>query len=236
MNFPDSTYYDQSLEKSESKYYSLNSFNTQFNNSNTCSESNNKNDIKLDRDSSFSLLHMNARSLNKNFESMELLLHSLDYFPFSVIGISETWLHNNSPSIFNLQNYTMYRSDRQHNHGGGVALYAHNNINSKLRPDLSIDGSESMFLEIINENNKNTIVGVIYRPPKNCIDSFLDNFDQFLHKISEENKHVYLMGDYNIDLLAKNEIHSTKLITSLSSFAFYPHIDKPTRITNTCSS
>ena len=48
-------------------------------------------------------LHMNARSLAKNFDNVQLLLDSLDC-QFSVVGISETWLHSNSPPLYDIPN------------------------------------------------------------------------------------------------------------------------------------
>ena len=66
-----------------------------------------------------SLLHLNARSLSKNFDSLQTLLCTLN-FPFSIIGISETWLNKNSPPVFNIPNYDMIRADRKAGRGGGV--------------------------------------------------------------------------------------------------------------------
>ena len=57
--------------------------------------------------SDFSMLHLNIRSANKNFESLRLLLESLS-FNCSVIGLSETWFSNHSdPSLFTLPNYNL---------------------------------------------------------------------------------------------------------------------------------
>ena len=45
----------------------------------------------------------------------------------------------------------------------------------------------------------------IYRPPYTNVDLFLDEFDRMLHKVNLENKDVYLMGDFNIDLLQEDK-------------------------------
>ena len=55
----------------------------------------------------------------KNFDSLQTLLCTLN-FPFSIIGISETWLNKNSPPVFNIPNYDMIRADRKAGRGGGV--------------------------------------------------------------------------------------------------------------------
>ena len=86
----------------------------------------------------FSLLHINSRSLNRNFEYFENLLHSLNNFEFSIIGITETWLHKNSPDMFNLPNYKFIRADRKERRGGGVAFYIAKNFNFKIRSDIKL--------------------------------------------------------------------------------------------------
>ena len=99
-------YFNLNNVTSDSKYYTVQEFNTRFKN----------------QSNMFSLLHVNSRSLNKNFESFETFLYTLDNFPFSVLGISETWLHSNSPNLFDLQNYKMIRKDREEKRGGGHAF------------------------------------------------------------------------------------------------------------------
>ena len=52
-----------------------------------------------------------------------------------------------------------------------------------------------------------------------------------LEKLSSSDKAVYLMGDFNIDLL-KCEIsdYSHNFLLSLQCYSFFPVIDKPTRV------
>ena len=200
----------------------------------------------------FKLLHINSRSISKNFDSLETLLQSLVNFPFSVIGISETWLHENSPDIYNIPNYEMLHVNRKEGRGGGVALYVFNKLEFKIRKDIHVQGIEDVFIEIKNESGKNVIVGTLYRPPSNNLNIFLENLDETLEKISRENKSIYLLGDFNIDLTKSgnisftspvNMINSTdqnsnsncKFLNILYSHAFFPCIDKPTRITSSSS-
>ena len=61
---------------------------------------------------------------------------------------------------------------------------------------------ESIFIEIIYKKGKNAIVGSIYKHPKLAIDEFNNHFlAPMLKKVSFENKEVYLMDDFNINLL-----------------------------------
>ena len=221
-----------------STYFTIEEFNSKFNSDNSCNKvlpsSHSNHSYKQDfNEKNFSLLHINTRSLNKNFDSLELLLTNLTQFPFSIIGITETWLRTTSPPVFNLHNYNMLRADRQCGKGGGVALYIFDKLKTKSRPDLHIEGGEDLFVEVQNHNGKNFIVGVIYRPPNNNLDIFLEKLEEVLIKVTRENKEVYLMGDFNIDLLSTENNNTLKLISILSSYAFSPHIGNPTRISNT---
>ena len=94
---------------------------------------------------------------------------------------------------------------------------------------------------------KNIIIGTLYRPPSSNINNFLERIDEQLEKISRENKNIYLMGDFNIDLshsieinssytthLNKNKIdnnNSDTFLNILSSYALSPCINIPTRVT-----
>jgi len=211
---------------------------------------NNNKKSKQNTSNNFSLLHINSRSISKNFDSVATLLHTLHNFSFSIIGITETWLHANSPDVFNIQDYNMLHADRKEGRGGGVALYIHTDITHyRLRKDIHIQGIEDIFIEIQNNSGKNILVGTLYRPPSNDVTIFLENIDKSLQELSRENKHIYLMGDYNIDLThsinfsnnpsnrntdQSNHISTDmKFLNILSMNSFFPCINKPTRITPT---
>ena len=66
----------------------------------------------------------------------------------------------------------------------------------------------------------------------------LNEFDDYcinnlLNKLSKENKTVFLLGDFNIDLLNYDQHSLTnEFLDSHSSHMFLPHIAQPTRIRN----
>lgn len=227
---PDVLIDDQNLVEHNSEYYTINEFNKKinfdFNSIHDQSTLRPTNNIS----NQFSLFHMNARSLNKIFLPFEILMDSINNFPFSAIGITETWLHENSPEMFNLSNYEMIRKDRKNGRGGGVAIYINNTFIFKIRTDIEIEGSESLFIEVSMSKNKNMIIGTIYRPPTSDVDTFINQIDSVLNKISQENKHIYLMGDYNLDLVNKTNNNILKFYNTMLLYSCYPHISKPTRI------
>ena len=53
-----------------------------------------------------------------------------------------------------------------------------------------------------------------------------------LEKISKEKKNVFLLGDFNVDLLKYDKHAGTnKFIDSFSSYMYFPYILHPTRVT-----
>ena len=60
---------------------------------------------------------------------------------------------------------------------------------------------ESTFIEIIDPRKSNS-VGVIYKHPKMDVTDFNNNFlNNLLKKINQEQKKVFLLGDFNVDLM-----------------------------------
>ena len=76
-------------------------------------------------------------------------------------------------------------------------------MNHKSRNDLKLykaNELESTFIEIINSKKSNIIVGCLYKHPVMDVTDFNKNYlNSLLEKISRENKHVFLLVDFNID-------------------------------------
>ena len=77
-----------------------------------------------------SIIHFNARSLQKNFDDIQNMLHYNDV-KFSVIGISETWLNADCyKNYYTFDGYDGYFTHRNLKKGGGTALYISSDISS----------------------------------------------------------------------------------------------------------
>lgn len=181
-----------------------------------------------------SLLHINIRSLQRNLHGLTNLLENLE-LKFSFIGITETWLRDSSHHS-DISGYNFIHEHRTDRAGGGVGLYVADNFESKCRSDLVFSNkecAESLFVEIIRPKEKNLIIGVIYRPPNQCPQDFINNLDQLIANISKENKACYIMADWNLDLM-KHHCHETtgEFLDIMYSRMFFPLITRPTRITS----
>ena len=89
---------------------------------------------------------------------------------------------------------------------------------------------ESTFIEILNKKQKNMIIGCVYKHPKHGFSDFTNNYiTPFLDKLSNENKDIMIMGDFNINLITYNDDKNTG--NTMFSQSFLPYITTPTRIT-----
>ena len=88
---------------------------------------------------------------------------------------------------------------------GDTLLYISNNLSYKTGNDLFIYKSTelvSTFIEILNRKKKNAIVGCSYCHPHIDLDEYNDHYINIvLDKLAKENKTVFLLGDFYIDLL-----------------------------------
>ena len=73
----------------------------------------------------FSILHLNIRSIKKNFDNFKKFLCSLDFTLDSF--------------TYDLLNYTSIHQKRSDRKGGGVSIYIHNSLSFISRLDLSIN-------------------------------------------------------------------------------------------------
>ena len=182
---------------------------------------------------SLSMFFLNVRSMSANFDALCAFLDTLK-LKFMVYGFAETWLKSENELLYSLNDYNYIGSVRPNRLGGGVALQIHNSVKHKKITSLSLneDCIESVFSEITLPSLKvKSIVGVIYRPPDGNIEFFLAKVTELLHELRNQDKPIYIMGDYNLDLLS----HATnsrieRFIDLMASSFFFPLITKPTRI------
>ena len=77
-------------------------------------------------------------------------------------------------------------------------------------------------------------MGCIYRYPTMDLNEFsCYNLNPFLEKLAKEQKTIFLLGDFNADLLKYVKHKATnEFIYSAFQFLFLPYIIQPTRITS----
>ena len=66
--------------------------------------SNEFNKIPISSSNTFSIFHMNVRSLSKHFDDLSEYVSTLN-MSFSIIGVSETWLNKSNEHLFNIPGF-----------------------------------------------------------------------------------------------------------------------------------
>ena len=111
--------------------------------------------IKENNYISFSVLHFNIRSLNKNFEIPKNLLVEIN-FCFRVIFITESWCSDDphTKNRYQLLHYlSIHQGWKNGKTGCGITIFIHKELICNIRHDLSVndEDNEALCLEIINQ-------------------------------------------------------------------------------------
>jgi len=109
-------------------------------------------------------------------------------------------------------------------------MYINNELNYSVIEQISNSCFQALWIEIFCKSRKNIICGVLYRQ-HNSPEEFIQYLDRSLEKFSRNGKLVYVLGDFNIDLLKFETCKKNHdFLTTLQSYYFSPCIDKPTRV------
>ncbi|XP_065663007.1 uncharacterized protein LOC136085613 [Hydra vulgaris] len=198
-------------------------------------------EFKIKKDlNSFSILHLNIRSMRQNFEKFKEFLFIINY-SFDVVSLSETWHDSESPlelnSKYSLANYKLISQPRGSNKkGGGLGVYVLKKYQFKIKKQLSVANNnyKSLFIEVINAKNKNSIIGCVYRPPSGKIRSFQDFIEKSILKTNNEKKKLFILGDINLNALTYQKFPKTKsFFDMLYKYNVLSVINKPTRFIRT---
>ena len=93
----------------------------------------------------------------------------------------------------------------------------------------SNEAFERLWLEISFVNHENIVCAIIYHQ-HNSSDYFLTYLDKTIEKMVSDDKDVYIMGDFSIDVLkCESSQISQDFLLSLLSYYLIPTVDKPMR-------
>lgn len=178
------------------------------------------------------LLHINCRSLPHNFDSIRSFISSLG-ISLTAIATTETWLKPHNSSFFNIPGYEYISCSRVDKIGGGVGLYISENENWTLLSNISFvtEIIECIFVEIITDVKPNTVIGCIYKPPQSNINEFNNQIFDILQIINGSNKQVFILGDFNLNLLNhESHLPTSNFLNIMLSNGLKPTVTRPTRI------
>lgn len=172
------------------------------------------------------LLHLNVRSINKNFDSLRLLLCALN-IQCDILILSECWL-SKVVNLPELEGYKSYSTKNIKNQNDGVVIYVKNYLNYIVHEPFFLDANC-----LVCKLDNNLAVVALYRSPSyNNIDNFINSLNRILQTLSSF-KHIVIIGDNNIDIKNdNNDPHSDHYLNLTASHGFLPAHLLPTRLNN----
>ena len=180
-------------------------------------------------ESNFSVVHYNVQSLLNKIDLLQVELSHFD-----VIAFSETWLSQSiDDTDLKLLNYqSPFRKNRQTNNYGGVIVYVRDNIPCKGRPDLEVQGLESLWLEL-RLKSKVVQFGTFYRPP-NSSNEILDKIEESIDlALDNDVADVIVTGDFFLNFI--DNANRAKIMSVFDQHSLYQLINEPTHYTETSS-
>lgn len=178
------------------------------------------------------IIHINIRSLHKNFDLLKSFLNCLPKLP-DVIAVTETWLQETTKHLYSLDGYTSIHLTRTNKEHGGISIFTRNEIKVDVLHQFHyVDDNIEICSCKLEIENTNYVISVLYRPRSKhiAVNEFTNILNEILtNEIFRRNKTV-LVGDFNINLLE----HSTHLPTNIflntmQTLNYFPHISRPTR-------
>ena len=183
-----------------------------------------------------SIVHINARSLNTNFDDIVTFIVSQKCM-IDFILISETWLDPALSQGYKIQGYEMLHCAPDSYLGKGCAIYIKSNIYPfcKQIPSLLVKHKhfQSLFIEVTWPNKQSIAVGVVYRSPSYPLDISLPSIELTLNKLKDLKKASFIGGDWNVDLFHyrdRGDVQS--FLDCMTSYGYVPTISIPSRVSN----
>lgn len=170
------------------------------------------------------VLYVNIRSLNANFQHLELLIESLKVKPMIII-CTETY-NLDSFEFFNLKNYNLYYNNSRINRNDGVVIYTSNSI-SQCTEVIDLGLIKFIHSKIKISSKMDINVSAVYRSHDLSKIDFVKNIKIYLEGTKIYKNHL-VIGDFNINILEEDDTSQDFLHSFLES-GFEPCFKEITR-------
>ena len=177
----------------------------------------------------FSIVHYNIQSISSKVDLIGSELRN-----FNIICLTETWLGQHIPDdSLKINEFKLYRRDRQTDNYGGVCVYVKDNVYSRRRTDLELPNIECIWVEI-DFHHKKFLLGTFYRPPNSSAQTLSSIEDSISLAMDSNIKDVFITGDFNLD--TQKAATNQKIINICQYFNLDQLIVEPTHFTENSSS
>jgi exonuclease III len=176
---------------------------------------------KFSKDNKFCFLHLNINSLRNKLHLLKLILNLR---LFDIVFLNETRLdfYLHPLSVLKSPYYNTLRSDREEDSGGGILIFVRNEY--VITKSIISSTIEAIFFQISIKKLKFNFVSC-YNPPNKQKEEFITELEDFMFRFNLDEP-LFLIGDFNIDLLTENHIFSS----FLKNYDLKNFVEGPTRI------
>ena len=159
------------------------------------------------------IFHINTRSIFNKISLIQNLYRDVD-----ILCCTETWLDNrindklvelNDKIIFRCDRHTNISDFRKNTFGGGVCVYIakpFSSFSNKIsHHTLVCKDFEIITISIDKPNFRKMLVVCVYKPPSGKIENCITFLKQILSDPEFIKREIWILGDFNVDLLKRND-------------------------------
>lgn len=186
-----------------------------------------------DPENGINIIHVNIRSIYKNFDQFLVFLESLNA-TFDVIVMSESHFLVNEAD-FNIPEYVIAFNGSKLNRCDGCCAYIKKDV--YVSHQVVVEEDLNILKLTLQKNAILIDIFATYKGFGLSKDMFINNLNSILQRaLSDSNRICVFTGDVNIDLLRIDEDATNDYLTMMLSHGFNSLINKPTRKTETAKS
>ena len=179
-------------------------------------------------DNSISICNINIRSIRNKLEFLHNFVEEFD-----LIAITETHLDptvtTTELELDSFASRNILRKDRN-NFGGGLLIYAKDDISLSRKAILENDIDETIWVEV-KARGQSFLLCNTYRPEWTD-QGYWGRLNHAIELACQINENIVITGDLNSDLF---NTYNNKLVDTMNLFNLVNVIDKPTRVTERTS-
>jgi hypothetical protein len=168
------------------------------------------------------ILNINIRSINRNFEMLEVLLHELK-IGFDAIVLTECWLNRDTIQR-EIEGYTVHHSQRHYNQNDGIVIYIRRELSVLIEEPDEVADANCLVAKI--ENSQAKIIAIYRSPSFSDPTPFVDSIAGIL---KPDSNITVITGDMNIDILNHGSTATQRYLNMMAMHGFQSAINKPTR-------
>lgn len=180
------------------------------------------NDIQNSLINNFEVMHLNIRSMSKNFDELCVFLSQFCK-KFDVIVLSETFQIYDK-NVFCIDGYQMIYNESNINKNDGVVVFIKSHLDYTFK---LIKLGEITAIELnIQCHNTTLMITSVYRSPQTNPYTFNESLSNYLNNIKSDIS--VLVGDININLFS-HEYYVEEYMNILNMHGYISYINKYTR-------